>query len=266
MNYTRRLVQRHVEVQRSADVNYGGRLEYYTDGWPDQTVAPNGVPALANWPETLNPTERRATSRMSHQSVTATTVSESTTFAPRVGFAYDLLGDNRTVLKVFCGQFRFNSADVLADQQNPVARAQLRYAFNDLNGNRTAGRPAGARRVQQHAGRRRLRHRRSEPESPDGERNLDQRRARDSSGSVGTRGRMSTRTSATCGTKSTPHGSRSTPCRSHFNDIGSDGVAGTADDNIVQLLDRPLTAPTNRVYTNPDERRTRQTSTPPKSR
>jgi hypothetical protein len=39
----------------------------------------------------------------------------------------------------------------------------------------------------------------------------------------------------------------------NFNDIGNDGVAGTSDDNIVQLIDRPLTAPTNRVYTNPDE-------------
>ena len=52
----------------------------------------------------------------------------------------------------------------------------------------------------------------------------------------------------------------------NFNDIGNDGVAGTSDDKIVQLLDRPLTAPTNRVYTNPDEGSTTQTSTPSKSR
>jgi hypothetical protein len=36
-----------------------------------------------------------------------------------------------------------------------------------------------------------------------------------------------------------------------FNDIGNDGVAGTADDKTVQLLDRPATAPSSRVYTNP---------------
>jgi hypothetical protein len=34
------------------------------------------------------------------------------------------------------GQTRFNSADLLADQENPVGRARLRYVFNDLNGNR----------------------------------------------------------------------------------------------------------------------------------
>src|SRR4029453_23203 len=73
------------------------------------------------------------------------------TFAPRVGFAYALTGDNRTVLKAFWGQFRFNSADTLADQQNPVGRAQLRYQFLpctatrvtncDLNNNRLVDSP-----------------------------------------------------------------------------------------------------------------------------
>ena len=53
-----------------------------------------------------------------------------------LGIAYDLTGDNRTVLKAYIGQFRFNSADTVADKQNPVGRAQLRYRFIDLNGNR----------------------------------------------------------------------------------------------------------------------------------
>ncbi len=47
----------------------------------------------------------------------------------RVGFAYDLTGDNRTVLKAYYGQSRWNSADTLADKENPVGLAQLRYAF-----------------------------------------------------------------------------------------------------------------------------------------
>ena len=59
----------------------------------------------------------------------ATTVANTTTLAPKVGFAYDLSGDNRTVIKGFIGQSRWNSADTLADQENPVGLAQLRYAF-----------------------------------------------------------------------------------------------------------------------------------------
>ena len=56
--------------------------------------------------------------------------------APRVGFAYDLTGDNRTVLKGYYGRFYFNSADTLADLENPVGSARLRYQFLDANGNR----------------------------------------------------------------------------------------------------------------------------------
>ena len=80
------------------------------------------------------------------------TVASTNTFSPKVGFAYDLTGDNRTVLKAFYGLSRWNSADVLADQENPVGLAQLRYAFVscaagqttgcDLNGDRLVSSPA----------------------------------------------------------------------------------------------------------------------------
>ena len=118
----------------------GGRLEHYRDGWPEQQFAPNGHPVLANFPD---PVYRAFVSPLT---VESRTVSESTTFVPRVGLAYDLTGDNRTVLKGYFGQSRWNSADTLADLENPVARAQLRYEFVscttlrttncDLNGNR----------------------------------------------------------------------------------------------------------------------------------
>jgi len=128
------------KVNNRLTVNYGGRLEHYNDGWPDQEIAPNNIPALKGW---TDPTYQAF---MEAKHVSAQTVSTSTTFAPRVGFAYDLTGDNKTVLKAYFGQFRFNSADTLADQQNPVGKAQLRYRFVscsatvttncDLNGNR----------------------------------------------------------------------------------------------------------------------------------
>jgi hypothetical protein len=111
-------------------LNLGGRFEYYRDGWPEQEQTPNGHPMLANW---TDPVYRAF---VAPRTIEARTVSETKTFAPRAGFAYDLTGDNRTVLKVFWGQFRFNSADLLSDQENPVGRAQLRYEFRDANGNR----------------------------------------------------------------------------------------------------------------------------------
>ncbi|PYQ02884.1 MAG: hypothetical protein DMF83_22565, partial [Acidobacteria bacterium] len=36
-----------------------------------------------------------------------------------------------------------------------------------------------------------------------------------------------------------------------FVDVGPDNVRGTADDQTLQLFDRPANAASNRVYTNP---------------
>ena len=127
-------------------LNLGVRVENYKDQWPDQSLVPNGQPALAGW------NDPRWVSFIAPKDVKATTVANTTTLAPKLGFAYDLSGDNRTVLKGFIGQSRWNSADTLADQENPVGLAALRYAFVscaagqttgcDLNGDRLVSSPA----------------------------------------------------------------------------------------------------------------------------
>jgi hypothetical protein len=127
-------------------LNLGARFEAYRDEWPDQSLTPNGHPALASF------TDPRYTAHVAAKNVSATTVSNTKTISPKVGFAYDLTGDNRTVVKGFYGISRWNSADTLADQENPVGLAALRYAFVsctatittncDLNGNRLVDSPA----------------------------------------------------------------------------------------------------------------------------
>jgi hypothetical protein len=111
-------------------LNAGLRFETYRDGWPEQQFQPNGHSMLASW------TDATYRDFVQPETVEARTVADTKTLVPRVGFAYDLTGDNRTVLKVYYGQSRFNSADTLADRENPVGRARLRYVFNDLDGNR----------------------------------------------------------------------------------------------------------------------------------
>ncbi|HTM33642.1 MAG TPA: carboxypeptidase regulatory-like domain-containing protein [Vicinamibacterales bacterium] len=119
-------------------VNLGLRFEAYRDLYPEQEFAPNGLPQLANWPADYLPAERaRYFGFIAPRTVEQTVVNDSKTFAPRVGFAYDLTGDNRTVLKAYYGQSRWNSADTLADQENPVGVAQLRYAFLPCTATRT---------------------------------------------------------------------------------------------------------------------------------
>jgi len=117
--------------------NLGIRFEKYRDSFPEQTMTPNGLPQLANWPGTVNPGERtRYFEFIAPRTVDARVVADTFNVAPRAGFAFDLTGDNRTVLKGYYGRFYFNSADTLADRENPVGNARLRYQFLDLNGNR----------------------------------------------------------------------------------------------------------------------------------
>ena len=240
------------KINERLTVNVGGRLEFYKDGWPDQVVNPNGHPQLAGW------TESNYVALVASRTVAATTVSETTTFAPRIGFAYDLTGDHRSVVKVFWGQFRFNSADTLADQQNPVGRQRLRYAFRDLNGNRVVDNPAELMRADGSSGfvqsvdagaglvtvdpniKRPL----SNEFSTTFEREITQglsgrasyvyKNLRDVWNDVDV-GRLPTYTIPFA-----------------FVDIGEDAVRGTADDQTLNLLDRPATAPERRVYMNPE--------------
>jgi hypothetical protein len=128
------------KINNRLTLNLGGRLENYIDEWNEQQFQPNGHPALANWPADLNPAERtRYMNFVAPVTVEARTVADTWTFAPRAGFAFDLTGDNRTVLKAFFGQSRWNSADTLADQENPVGRAQLRYNFRSCTAGQTVG-------------------------------------------------------------------------------------------------------------------------------
>jgi hypothetical protein len=118
-------------VSRNLTLNLGVRFDYYRDWYPDQTIKPEGIPALAN------ATDPRIVSFFATQNIQGQTVAETFSVGPRMGFAWDLRGTGKTVVKGYFGQFYFNSApDTLAAQQNPVGTAQLRYRWNDLNGNR----------------------------------------------------------------------------------------------------------------------------------
>ena len=80
--------------------NLGLRMEHYVDSFPEQVMSPNGHPQLAGWPADFNPTERtRYFNLIAPRTVEAREVARTFNISPRAGFAYDLRGDNRTVLK-----------------------------------------------------------------------------------------------------------------------------------------------------------------------
>jgi hypothetical protein len=251
------------KVNDRLTVNLGLRFEAYRDGWGEQEFAPNGHPALANWPADYLPIERaRYQSFISPVTVAARTVASTNTIVPRVGFAYDLTGDNRTVAKVYVGQSRWNSADTLADQENPVGLAQLRYAFLactatrttqcDLNGNRLLDSPfeLGAFNSTQGGG---------------GFVRIDRELVRPTSNEVSINLEREIKTGLSGRASYVYKNMRNiwgeidairTPAYTipfTINDPGPDNnLATTADNQTFQTFDRPATIGSDRVYTNPD--------------
>jgi hypothetical protein len=134
------------KVSNRLTLNLGVRVDHYTDGWPEQNYAPSMPAQLAG------ATDQRIVDFYTPKTIQAQVVSKSTTVGPRAGFAYDLRGNQKAVIKGFYGRFYFNSADLIADNQNPVGFARLRYQFVpctatvttrcDLNGNRQLDSPA----------------------------------------------------------------------------------------------------------------------------
>jgi hypothetical protein len=226
--------------------NLGGRLELYEDGWAEQEFTPNGHPMLANWD---NPVYRDF---VAPRTIEARTVANTTDFAPRAGFAYDLSGDNRTVLKVFYGLFNFNSADTLADRENPVGRAQLRYNFLDPNGNRVLDGPSelgSLNSTQGGGGFVRIDRDLQRPTASELSVNVEREIAPALSGRVSYVYKNIRNLWGEIDAIRTP--AYTVPYT--INDIGADNVRGTADDQTFQTFDRPPSSRigSDRVYTNP---------------
>ena len=232
-------------------LNLGVRYEHYVDSFPDQSFTPEGHPVLANWPATVNPAERtRYQSFIAPVTVAAREVSRSNSVSPRLGFAYDLTGDNRTVLKGFAGRYYFNSADTLADLENPVGSARMRYQFLDQNGNRLLDGPQELglfRSTQGGAG------------FVSVDDNIKRPYAQELSGHLereiraGLSGRFSYVYKGVRNEWVEIDPTREAAHTIPFTlvDVGVEGVRGTSDDQTLQLTDRPAATPQTRLYTNP---------------
>ena len=226
--------------------NLGGRLEMYKDGWEEQEFTPNGHPMLANW---TDPVYRAF---VAPRTIEARTVAETTDFAPRAGFAYNLTGDNRTVLKVFYGMFNFNSADTLADRENPVGRARLRYNFLDPNGNRILDGPnelGSLNSTQGGGGFVRIDRNLNRPTASEVSVNVEREIVPALSGRVSYVYKNIRNLWGEIDAIRTP--AYNVPYT--IVDRGPDNITGTADDQQFQTFDRPLSSRigSDRVYTNP---------------
>jgi hypothetical protein len=243
------------KVSNRLTINLGGRFERYSDGWPEQEFRPNGHPMLAGW---TDPTYRDF---IAPRTVEERTVAQSNTFSPKVGFAYDLTGDNKTVLKAYFGQSRWNSADDVADDENPVGRAQLRYEFVscsatrtsncDLNGNRQLDGPQELGRListQGGGGAVRVDREIIRPSSNEVSVNLERELREGLSGRASYVYKNMRNIWAEIDAIRTP--ADTVPYT--INDPGPDNRQGTGDEQTFQTFDRPANIGSDRVFTNPE--------------
>ncbi|HSL23452.1 MAG TPA: TonB-dependent receptor [Vicinamibacterales bacterium] len=227
-------------------LNIGARLERYRDSWPEQAHTPEMPGALRGT------TDQRILDFYAPRTVAAATVAEHSVLAPRAGFAYDISGNGHTVFKAFFGRFYFNSADTLANRENPVGFAQLRYRWTDRNGNRQLDSPAemgaflqtlgGAgfvridRDVKRPYGQELSTHFEHElRQGLSGRVSYVYKNVRDNWSEVDIIRQPAYAIALT------------------RTDSGPDGVTGTGDDRQINLVDRPAGVLSDRVWTNPGE-------------
>lgn len=227
-------------------LNLGLRLDRYRDFFPDQSIDPEGYAPLRN--STNADVQRLYAPRQ----ISETEVAKSFTAAPRIGFAYDLGGNGKSVIKGFFGQFYYNSApDTLGALENPNGTGRFQFQFNDLNGNKILDSDAELGRLLNTfggAGFVSIDRDLKRPYSQEASTHFEQEiveglSARGSYVYKNMRNKWDEVDLLRVGAY--------TIART-FNDVGADNMAGTADDQVLQIFDRQAGIGSERVFTNPD--------------
>ena len=110
--------QDSVTLKRKLTLNLGVRYDHFNTFYPAQSSPSATFPDLF-------------AQRTFAQSPNIATWN---TFRPRLGAAYDLRGNGRSVLRAFFGQFDIIEGAELAEQLNPNGLATQGYTWNDTNG------------------------------------------------------------------------------------------------------------------------------------
>jgi hypothetical protein len=212
-------------------LNLGFRFDRYKLGWPEQSISPNRTDLF--------------------QALTTpnTEVANLNSISPRLGFAFDLTGKGKTVLKAFFGRFYFNPSTNISSLENPVGAAARRFVFNDLNGNLVLDPGELGRQLSTLGGAgfvrvdRDLEHAYGQEGSVHLEHELMENFSlRGSYVYKSERNGWDDLDIARVNAYTIPFA---------FTDIGADNVRGTSDDQVINLFDRPAGTASDRVFTNP---------------
>ena len=129
-------VNDQITVSKKLTVNAGVRWDAYDGYIPEQQIQsslyrdffyagralPNGYSIPASFADFSVPSEQ--------------IYKYNGAFGPRVGIAYDLLGDGKNVIKASWGRFYHNPGPDRVADYNPVSNVNFTFAWNDLNRDR----------------------------------------------------------------------------------------------------------------------------------
>ena len=228
-------------VNNRLTFNLGLRYDRYALGWPAQAIEPE----LPGFP-------------FESVETPATTTNILNGLGPRIGLAWDVTGQGRTVAKAFFGRFYSNPSTVFVDDANPVSTVQLRYTFNDLDGDRvlTSG-PCGEIWCSPELGplQRTIGGGGSRQVDPD----LLFEFGQEASVSIEHELRLNLSVRANYVYKSVGNGWEEVDLERFdqytipflYQDAGDDNIAGTPDDQEILLHDRPAGIGSERLWTNP---------------
>ena len=219
-------------VTKRVTLNLGARFDHYVVGWPEQSYTPN---QSAFFQPVTTP---------------ATTVASFNELSPRVGFAWDIDGKGKTVWKAFFGRYYYNPSPDTLTGENPVGAATKRYEFKDLNGNKVLDGPPELGRLlstQGGAGFVKIDRNLRDPYGQEFSTHLEHELVTD----VSVRASYVFKGLRDGWDEVDLNRVNAYTIPFSFVDVGADNVAGTGDDQTLQLFDRQPGVAENRVFTNP---------------
>jgi TonB dependent receptor/Carboxypeptidase regulatory-like domain len=110
--------QDSVTIKRKLTLNLGVRYDHFNTFYPAQSSPAATFPDLfpqRSYPQSPN-------------------IATWNTFRPRIGAAYDITGQGRSVIRAFFGQFDVIEGAELAEQINPNGLSTQTYTWHDTNG------------------------------------------------------------------------------------------------------------------------------------
>jgi hypothetical protein len=125
-----------INLNRKLTLNVGIRWDYYRGYVPEQTIAPSPYRDFFYAGRPLANGYSVPASYADGQVPGLEVYNYNAAFGPRVGVAYDLTGNGKTVIKASWGRFYHNPGPDRAHDFNPVRNLNFTFGWNDLNRDR----------------------------------------------------------------------------------------------------------------------------------